>query len=359
MAKGYFIDSQTQQQYFGYDVLQLSPEYKNVGPWAFKCFRAEPAQPDDKIIFDSGVYTKICTLSNGVKPPKGSKVYLTPGGPYANADVRKNYNITYKEESADYIIVDANQLGDYKGQYCLLLIPSLKRAVVYNTPYKVSKQDTENSVIELLKTIYTDEMLDTDMIWMTFTCYKYKGIRGIDEILNGTSSQKCALFSSLDLSTGNEVTIDAMRIVKQAATASWSAENENKCALAIQTFNNMSWRDYPGTMCRFNYYLTRLNTTFREMKRHSSRFTKPVKEFLNLYNYGDMTEFRNENDYNLWLTFLKGEMNLEETRFAKMGNINNKLRNERMDESLFYQTFSCITQIKAKTYEDYLSEKQV
>ena len=110
MAKGYFNINGT--AYYGYDLIYLSARYNNISPYAFIRYDALTSYYNqDDIFCDSTVKDAVMKSAATIKPPQGSKLYLCKPNPYANADVRKCYSITYDVDSADYIVKNPDRLS--------------------------------------------------------------------------------------------------------------------------------------------------------------------------------------------------------------------------------------------------------
>ncbi|MBQ3949786.1 MAG: hypothetical protein II661_04850, partial [Bacteroidales bacterium] len=66
---------------------------------------------------------------NQIAPPKGSSVYLFPGCPYAVNDIRANYTIKRKIDTADYNVVSkdhVHSLGCFLDRDIYAVFPSQK-----------------------------------------------------------------------------------------------------------------------------------------------------------------------------------------------------------------------------------------
>ena len=356
MAKGYFIDPDTKQEYFGYDFISYNPEYD--GRYNFKKFVAETPLSDEVIYYDSLYATKVANNIDKVTPTLSSKLFLDSGNPYANADIRKNYTITYKPEKADYIII-SKQSFEEKSTSNFLILPSIMKVVCFNFPYYNTNDNTyKKHAVKAIKESFPDDWIMDNSKWVRTRYIQYKGKVDI-RMAYDSNTNKCAWYDSLCMNSGDDLTVDALMILAQAAKAqAYSSENEKNCVLALQMINNLNWRSYPGTMGRFSYLIGGKYNTFSEMRHHPSRFPKPVKEILTFSNSSD-ENFAGEKDYNLWLAFIQKFLSVDGIKFIKMGDVNKRLRNESRYEDLFYQTFECITRVKPKSYDDYLSEKQV
>lgn len=356
MAKGYFINPDTKQEYFGYDFISFKAEYD--GRFNFKRFLPESPGNDESLYYNSLYIKKVISNVDKVTPTLNSKLFLDAGNPYANADVRKSYSITYKPEKVDYIVISQQKLNErYYADF--LVLPALNKIIRFDFPDGNSNDATYRKKAEAaVKLVFPDEWIMDNSVWINSKYFQYNGkidIRGAYD----DSTNKIAWYSSLSLNAGEELTVDALMIFTQAAKVKgFSSENEKNCVLAMQMINNLNWRTYPGTMSRLVYLLDKRDTILGDMRCHPSRFPKPITEMLTHRGYYD-EDFAGEKDYNLWLEYMKKYMRLEEEKFVKMGDVKKRLNGDGVYEQLFYQTFSCITRIKPKSYDDYLSEKQV
>lgn len=355
MAKGYFIDPDTKQEYFGYDFISYTTEYD--GNFNFKRFIAETPKPDDVIYYDRLYASQVVNNIDKITPTLSSKLFLDIGSPYANADVRKNYTITYKPENADYIMVSKqafmeNSYSDF------LILPSIMKVVLFNFPYGTNGEEKyKKAAVKALKESFPDDWIMDNSKWVKTRYIQYNG--KIDIRIAYDNKTKCAWYDSLCMNSGDDLTVDALMILAQAAKAqAYSSENEKNCVLALQMINNLNWRSYPGTMGRFSCLIGQRHNIYSEMTHHPSKYSKPVKEILTS-SHSYQEEFAGEEDYNLWLAFIQKYLSVDGVKYIKMGDVNKRMRNEALYEDLFYQTFECITRVKPKSYDDYLSEKQV
>ena len=355
MAKGYFNINGT--AYYGYDLIYLSARYNNISPYAFIRYDALTSYYNqDDIFCDSTVKDAVMKSAATIKPPQGSKLYLCKPNPYANADVRKCYSITYDVDSADYIVKNPDKTIYRQFSMRTLIMPKLKRIAIVDGICRgnFTEDQIKEYAIESLTDIYSREDIEENLVYTIKTVYGIEDEAMILSELGLGKKYAYAFYENIDMSSGDDVTLDSLKIVWQAVVPS---SNEQQAVLALQTFNNLNWRNFPGTIWQFIAAIRRqrYNCSFNRMSAHPSRFSKPVREFLEIK--GDR-EFANAKDYYLWQEFMKDYFGLKETKFVNLVNVNDKIRENMMTDDDLSLVFSCITRIKPKTYEDYLSEKQ-
>ena len=290
------------------------------------------------------------------KVPIGSKIYCSGKSPYAMADIRKNYTLKRSSKSADYTII-SNEFGNYYWEYYynkILIVPDAKVVAMCMDDRKIV--NPKEAMKEALLDIYPREFFGDGNFYYVDYAYLAHFESSFTEnyqlccsAYNINTDYKVRTYNALQLSTGNPVTIDALKILKNACEIKgWDTKSEETCVNAIMSFNNLDWRDYPGTIYAFQENLD--GGIFRNISGAPSRQPKPVREFIEFRNKNNLS-FKDEKDFELGQQYFGELLGITGTKYVSMLDLLTKLKEKRVTLSVYNELFGAITQIKPKTYE--------
>lgn len=352
-----YIRTEDGKEYYDYGIIYLSASYYN---YKVTSFRIDNSGHEGKIAFNK--YAKEDMMSRTYpKPPKYSKLCLRGDNPYAVADIRKNYTITRSEDKADYVVGFPKEDKYSSGLRRLVVFPKIKMiTAAYFWGDSTIKQD---KIIQLSKDaishIYEEDMLE-DAIFFEAVLHNFlEEDEGILKNLFGFGphSSKTTTYYNLDMSSTDDVTLDSLKILNNAIiNKQWSPTNEENARIALMTFHNFNYRNVPGTIDRFFKLLYMNSSLLREMSRHDSRFSKPIKELLS-YGAGTL-KFKDEDDFNLYYNFLESIMKVENGKVVVHEDYDNKLICSPVSEELFQEMYNVVVRITPKKYEDFVSAEQ-
>ena len=302
---------------------------------------------------------KIAALKNNPAfvPAKGDDICVIPDCKYNLEDIRRNYNIKRGYDKGTCNVFSEGTINKYcyyGHSFCVALVPSKKSAVI-------SYYD-DGSVIKAALQLFTD-ITKSDVILMTerlshnssyhfFTIFETNINDAYFKLLTGTLTKPAVHVDSLDLNTGEQLTVDALEIVQKLcdeSVNSYSNGWDEKLKLQLTALNGLDWRKYPGTInVLLNGFLYRCDSAILEMKNITSRYPKNVKNFLKFSHEG----FASKDDINLACSFARRILGLENTEFTTMKDIYSKLSEKKMMVETFFALFDNMVRFKDKEWKD-------
>lgn len=359
MRKAY-IQVKDGSQYYDYDAVYMDATYAGSKLYYF----TTRIHDDSKIYVDSDTFTKLNGNIN-ITPTKNSKVYLGEKNPYAVADIRKNYTIVRNMDKADYVLYSFENLShDIYWRNCIIF-PKAKVVAYYRIYYDSTNwKKIHDCAVDALKGYYNEDLLDDHSFFHSQTYQICEQFKPILEILLGISQKnyKLANYKSLDMSTGEEVTLDSLKILSGALLNKyWSSRDEVDASTVLMTFHNFDYRSIPGTMSRVFDILMDNSRLLNDMSSHNSKFSKPVRDLLQTYaqRWGrKYQEFASQEDFNLCYQFIESLVNVGNSIVVNHDTYDRKLNNCPVSEELLNEMYNVVVRVTPKKYEDFIPAKQ-
>ena len=349
-------------EYYEYGYIPLKSVTDNN--YKVKSFAIRTDFDTNKILISKSVGDIIKNMSFP-SPAKSSKLKLKDGSPYAAADIRKNYGLVKKVDKADYIVFTKDKIIPtyYPYSQTTIVFPKAKVAtLIYYYYYHtdLSKSKVKEFARKAISSLYAEDLLDECVLFDSIYTDVPDSYDDIIKACLGISGDvnKLAEYDSLDMCSGEDVTLDSLKILKGALyNKSGKEKEEENAKVALMAFHNFNYRKVPGTMDRFMSIMADSSYLVREMNRHPSVYPKPIREILEEYGYR-RTEFADKNDYELFYQFVESIMEVEDVKVVSHKDYDRKIARSPMSEDMFSEMYDVMVRITRKKYEDYISAKQ-
>lgn len=290
-------------------------------------------------------------------PAKGSVLHTVPPCPLSIEDVRKNYKLTRKEELAEYnVIPPLGKNHDCRKCFSLssiAIFPSKKAIIVAKSSVgwqgPATEGDFKRAACSFLSNFDLDEMiiLDHNNLRLGFYFYEDKKFEAYKDLLDGKLTKPCVPYKNLDLSTGNELTVDVLQAIVIAGKQPMHATDAEKNLLVqLNILNQYDWRQYKGTIGIIVYELWRNACIAKEVKDTKSRYPKVIKEIMSV-PWKDPEE---EKDFALAQQLVGTAMNIGDCRFASAADLIKKMNETGICLSTFDHLFQNITKITPRQH---------
>ena len=232
----YFSDNS--EEYYDYTFIASAPDWC-VRDWAGA----------DTVIDDNTwgkLRDRIALLPSKVgSVPKGSTIYLTPGCPYASADIRKHYKVKRLPDTGDYNIFSFNDIWTRNVCFDDVVAISDKKLIVAKYSGNLILQDIS-------------DLTGMPLEEVTMLQVKKLGIRtirtrelnsGYLSLLNNTLKKPCYSYKALDITNENELTYDLLNLIFVAGKKMrYEPDAIKNYKILLNALNQCNWREYPGTV---------------------------------------------------------------------------------------------------------------
>lgn len=322
--------------------------------------------------FDIGDYSASFVLHRSVKdalkeqtkyldlntfPAKGSVLYPVPPCPLCIEDVRRNYTLKKKADSADYnVFPPLNKSIAYRESFSvsgIAIFPSRKAIVTARAKGAWNAVPTENDLRRvassfLINLDFSDMiLLDHRDCNMSFYLYDVKKFGAYKDLLDRKLTKPCVPYKNLDLSTGNELTVDILQaIVIAGKQPKYATDAEKNLLVQLNVLNQFDWRQYKGTIGILVHEIWRNSCIAKEMKNQKSRYPKVIKEIFSV-PWKNPTD---EKDFALAQQLVGTAMNIGDCRFANAADLIKKMNVTGICLSTFDHLFQNITKITPRQY---------
>lgn len=314
---------------------------------------------DNHIYFDETTANNFKNIISNLKdnptfiPAKGDEICVIPDCKYNLDDVRRNYKIKRGFDKGTCNVFSEEILKHVTDIYhnIVAVIPSKKAAII--THY-YNRSDSD--ILKYANSIFPGlSMKDIVIIKNEYGWTNYMHVNLNDAyigLLNGTLKTPAVHIDSLDLNTGEELTIDTLEIVHKLCEESvitYSSGWDEKLKLQLAALNGLDWRKYPGTInVLFNGFDYDYDSSILSMRSCVSRYPKNVKNFLKHTYEG----FASKDDLDLACSFIRRIMGLENTQFTNLKEIWDKLEETRVCKETFITLFDNMVRFKDKDWKD-------
>ena len=316
---------------------------------------------DEYMIIDGHLFNKLSeikTFLSPIKPAKGSSLWMAPGYPFAIADIRRNYEIKRTPDTADYNVFSNVTEQLLSGHSCtyykqVIVIPSEKLLVI--GLHNEKESDLVRKAEEFLGKIigvgdYIYEECNPNISWDSMSCTLLPHTY-LAPFLLGTYKKPCVYVKNLDLTTGNELNLDLLKLFYAAAkTPRYEPDAKKNCLIQMNVLNQHNWRDYPGTISAINSCLDRNYVSVYKdtIKRRLSQQSKPIREIIETTG----KPFANEMDLKMAQEFFKDLLHITDVKFTTLMDLDTHLYTNCIDRSLFFSMFDNIIRITPKEYKE-------
>ena len=286
--------------------------------------------------------------TNGVVPPDGSALYIAQPCPLCNADIRKNYTIKRSPENADYCVI--SPLTKYAPKYASFataIVPKYKQLFCFfgrqyaashsmraHVEYCIPTIDYLTDVIEIPELFYIlqDNLSDFHISYIN------------DEI-----TKPVAYYESLNMDTGNKLSLDLLYLVYTTAHSGSSKDDYEKLVLQLESLNQHNWRDYPGTIGILLKDLCRSGKTYYYWAYSDNKLPKAVKQFAYRNFPYTSPKDMSHDDFNMARDLLMMLLGLDNTIYATLDSTINKIQEFSIRPDLLSQFFDVAVRIAPKT----------
>lgn len=291
-------------------------------------------------------------------PAKGSVLYPVPPCPLCIEDVRRNYTLKKKADSADYnVFPPLNRSIAYRESFyvpSVAIFPSRKAIVTAKPRSRAwnavpTEEDLRRVASSFLINLDFSDMVLVDRrdCDMSFYFYGIKKFGAYKDLLDRKLTKPCVPYKNLDLSTGNELTVDILQAIVIAGKQPMHATDAEKNLLVqLNILNQFDWRQYKGTIGIIVNELWRKACVAKEVKDTKSKYPKVIKEIMSV-PWKNPTD---EKDFALAQQLVGTVMNIGDCRFANVADLIKKMNETGICLSTFDHLFQNITKITPKQY---------
>lgn len=285
---------------------------------------------------------------------KGDEICVIPDCKYNLEDIRRNYKIKRGYDKGTCNVFSEGTMDkycNYGPSFRIALIPSKKSAII-----SYYEDELSSSAMSLFPDITKKDIIIMKQqinggAYYFFTLFTVSVNEAYFKLLTCTLTKPAVHIDSLDLNTGEQLTVDTLEIVHKLCEEevnSYSSGWDEKLKLQLAALNGFDWRKYPGTInVLFNGFNYR-GTAITEMRSCPSRYPKNVKVFLRFKS----DKFASQEDMDLACAFIRRVMDLENTQFTTLKDIWNKLAEKKVNGDTFLKLFDNMVRFKDKEWKD-------
>lgn len=329
------------KNYFGYDVYYTDGE-----------------RPVADIISED-VYEPLRDLTycdKTIHPAKGSSIYVSPGNcPVASDDIRRNYSMKKILDMGDYNIFYPVNRTWYKDNIMGFAVIESYKIIVISKRYRDSIK-SYNSLYNFLAVRPDIHEDDIEIIKLSdpVCLYNIQDMTGAHKAaLMGQLTKPCVPLENLDLSTGNDITLELLEQVRVSGIVDDSRNAEENFRIQLNILNEHDWREYPGTtalvLAMTQSLSSYVQTTGDSIYERISSQSKPIK---NLYNETKAWagNYKSQKDFDMAKTYLDTKLNIGEYRYCTSSSLSAKLLEYNIPSSIFYSLYNEVVRIAPKKY---------
>ncbi len=324
-------------QYYGYDVYAVDTPY-----WINT---TRPYLVDDKTI--ERLQEMIKSLkSSSFKPAKGDEICVIPDCKYNLEDIRKNYKIKRGYDKGTCNVFSEETLGKIYSNSCLVAVLPSEKIAAFNM------YNQRDKILEALRNI-APTMNEKDVVWFTQWTYVYCADFSAAYIglLEGKNTTPNVHIDSLDLNTGEELTLDTLLIIHKLCmeeSRHYASGWDENLKIQLAALNNLDWRRYPGTIdTLLNGFEWRDHDVIFQMKGHSSSYPKNVRNLLRFRS----DSFASKEDQKLACRFVRTVLKIEDVEFTDIQNLAQKMVDGHVNWITFYRLFDNMVRFKDKGWK--------
>lgn len=329
------------KNYFGYDV------YYNDGE-----------RPLADIITDD-VYDSLRDLTycdKTIHPAKGSSIYVSPGNcPVAADDIRRNYSMKKVLDTGDYnVFYPINRVWCENITTAFTVIESYK-IIVISKRYCDDRIRSYNDLYNFLALRPDIQEDDIEIIKLSdpVRLYNIQITNAIKAALMGQLTKPCVPLENLDLSTGNDITLELLEQVRVSGIVDYSRNAEENFRIQLNILNEHDWREYPGTTALV-LAMTQSLASYGQTAGDSiyeciGSQSKPIK---NLYNETKAWagKYKSQKDFDMAKAYLDTKLNIGEYRYCTSSSLSAKLLEYNIPSCIFYSLYNEVVRITPKKY---------
>ena len=324
-------------KYYGYDV------YSVDNPYWVKTNR--PYLVDEKTI--GKIQELIASLkSSTFKPNNGDEICVIPDCKYNLEDIRKNYKIKRGFDKGTCNVFSEDTLNKMYSHSCLVAVLPSEKIAAFNM------YNQKDKILEALRNL-VPTMNEKDVVWFSQWTYVYctDFSAAYIGLLEGTNTTPNIHVDSLDLNTGEELTLDTLLIVHKLCKENYinRANWDENLKIQLAALNNLDWRRYPGTVnVLMNGFEWKSYDVIFQMKGHSSSYPKNVKNLLKFRS----DSFASKEDRELACKFIRTILKMEDVEFTNFETLTTKMAEERVNWLTFYELFDNMVRFRDKEWKD-------
>lgn len=278
--------------------------------------------------------------------PKNSDIFIVPKCYYAANDVRKNYNIKKYVDTGDYNVFSESSYLSCSGYVYirrLAFFPDEKLA--FGIASSTKEDDMWKFISTLFNTLDRKNMIfyDDTVTFHSANCHPaYK------MLLDGTLTKPCIKNTQLDLSGGEDLTMDALRLVLETGKVYYKmSDAKQNFFIQIQALNQYDWRHYHGTVGILIKLLKEHTHSIAEDVMNSpSQLNKTIREILSI----DTCTPDNEKDLAMMQALIDDVLGLEGKKFVDIKNLACQCYKKKVPWECFYAVYDGMVRITHKNY---------
>lgn len=280
-------------------------------------------------------------LFSDVSVPKNSKLYFAQPVPIAMNEIRRNYTIVKKPESADYIVFAPQKWP--KGSFCTYRIEYYKDSkIVY-----IGRGDYDLGAAKFAQPAQETERSANGTLVIYFVPDAKNAYRNL---LSGKFKKPCVTCDKLELSASDRVTLDALNIVLASAQSSghyYTTEQLTELQTKLTMLGQYDWRSVPNTIKVLRDLLYNTSAGFRLISTQSKN-NKTVNAVLS-----ETLSRANTCDYDLVLgrQLLAAVLNVNLTppAFVTLESLFEKMLSKGLSYAHLLPFFNCTVRLTDKT----------
>lgn len=309
------------------------------------------------VLVDVHTYSKLRTMTgpwfSSAKPAHGSSVKVVQPCTVGIGDIRKNYTIKRKREDADYIVYSPIPDAGCTFMYRYVIIPKHNLIVADFSNPSLTNSTSLFGLFKIAAETIGDPYLSYDYDVIAVDTGQATRMYLVDsedffDLISGNLPKPAIPYTNLDYSTGNELTVDCLRLVYLTGNKTLDdASNFENFQLQLKALNQTNWREYPGTMrLLFTWMLNHTSPLYYNMKKYQSGYDKTVKLFLNIAN----EDYASKKDWEMSRSFLQELLKINGTIITEFSNLERKLSEFGLGIEEFNMFFDSKLRIAPKEY---------
>ena len=339
-------------KYWGYDVVGAMIQKAN----------------DDRVVMNDKTVEWIGEETEKMKqstfvPKDGDPICVIPNAKYNLEDIRKNYRIKRGcDNGTCNVFSDFPYSWCYGGSYYYVAI--LPKANTIVTISRWSKTENGEIMDEVRKFFPRTDRNDVIIVssghgvvtkceptWMALNCTVLH--QAYRNLLEGTSKTPNIYIDSLNLNTGNPVTVDALYLVyklgMERVTDRYADQWKEKIGIQLAALNQLDWRKCLGTIgVLINLIRYPSSSCMTAIKGRQGSCPKNIKNLLKV----PMDQpFCSAEDLKLTQDFLRYVLSLQGVEFTNMTDIGNALSQTGVMETAFFRAFDNMVRLKDKEWK--------
>jgi len=284
---------------------------------------------------------------NFVVQPK-SEIHVVAGCPFAMQDIRNNYKVKRGFDEGCCNIFSPMPWVSNRWLDGFVIFPQSK-IIVLIPYYSHIKQS------EWLQKACESAGKDNNCLNETYTMYQRSYVVHITNkspeyvnLLTGNYKKPCVSYKKLQMTNVNELTVDILQIVYNAARLDYSQKNLDNLKTQLMMLNQHNWRDYPGTMSILFGDILRNTKLWGRLKCTPSQQPKPIKQLMDFV--WKEQDIKDAKDYEMAHSFVDAVLGVGEGKYPTFENVCKKINDSGINLRTFSMIYNTMVRITPKRY---------